>query len=277
MLLPRRDFLQVVAASGTSTVLPHLGRRAAGRSIEAIAFDAFPVLDPRDIVGRLETLAPGRGAEFDRAWRARQFQYLWLRTTGARYADFERCTADALQVTATSLGIPLSPAARDALMGLYRTLPAWPDAVAALRRLRASGLRLAFCSNLAPAMLAGSMRHNGLDAVMEPPISTHAARTFKPDPRAYRLAEDAFGVRRDRILFVAFAAWDVAGASWFGFPTYWVNRAGAPAEALDGAPDGTGRSLDDLVAYVEALGDPDPSRRAGPAAASRTPLPGARP
>ena len=49
---------------------------------------------------------------------------------------------------------------------------------------------------------------------------------------------------------VGFAGWDVAGAKWFGYPAFWVNRLGAAAEELGVEPDGVGRGLDDLVAFV---------------------------
>jgi 2-haloacid dehalogenase len=56
---------------------------------------------------------------------------------------------------------------------------------------------------------------------------------------------------REQILFVAFAGWDAAGAKWFGYPTFWLNRAGAPSEQLSVDEDGTGSSMTDLVAFVE--------------------------
>ena len=51
-------------------------------------------------------------------------------------------------------------------------------------------------------------------------LGTDEARTFKPDPRAYQLGVDALKVKREEILFVAFAGWDAAGAKLFGYPTY---------------------------------------------------------
>jgi len=36
----------------------------------------------------------------------------------------------------------------------------------------------------------------------------------------------------------------VAGAKWFGYPTFWVDRAGSPGEELGVTPDGTGKSLE---------------------------------
>ena len=53
-----------------------------------------------------------------------------------------------------------------------------------------------------------------------------------------------------RILFVTSNGWDAAGASWYGFTTFWINRSGQPLEALDVAPTATGRTMDDVVAYL---------------------------
>ena len=50
----------------------------------------------------------------------------------------------------------------------------------------------------------------------------------------------------------AFAGWDVVGAKWFGYPTFWVNRADAAGEELAVMPDGVGSGLGDLVKFVVA-------------------------
>ncbi|XXY46335.1 hypothetical protein WME91_40680 [Sorangium sp. So ce269] len=66
------------------------------------------------------------------------------------------------------------------------------------------------------------------------------------------MALDAFRLERDEIVFVPFAGWDAAGARWFGYPTFWVNRLGLPAEELGVSADATGASLADLVEFVTA-------------------------
>ena len=34
--------------------------------------------------------------------------------------------------------------------------------------------------------------------------------------------------------------WDVAGATWFGYTTFWINRRALPAEELGVTPRGAG-------------------------------------
>ncbi|QEH33405.1 Haloacetate dehalogenase H-2 [Aquisphaera giovannonii] len=251
MSIHRRVCIQRMAGGLAAGTLdgPAFGRRERGR-IKAIAFDAFPVLDPRPVSALAESLFPGRGEALSAAWRIRQFEYQWLRLIGGKYEDFLKATDASLAFAARSLGLVLTGEKRRRLTGAFLELRAWPDAAGALKALREDGVRLAFLSNATPAILRAGVEKSGLAGVFEHVLSTDAIRSYKPDPRAYRMAQDAFRLPREEVLFAAFAGWDVAGAKWFGYPVFWVNRLGAPMEELGEEPDGAGRGLDDLVAFV---------------------------
>jgi len=240
----RRDFLSLGMA------LAHV-RKAAGASgkIRAVAFDAFPILDPRPVFSLVEELCPGRGAEIGNLWRTRQFEYCWLRTMSGRYADFWQVTRDALVFAANALKIELTPEKRACLMQAYMELRCWPDVPAALGRLKEAGIGVAFLSNMTAKMLEAGIRNSRLDGVFDRVLSTDRVRAYKPDPRAYQMGLDAFGLHRQQVLFSAFAGWDVAGAKAFGYPVFWVNRQNQPAEELGAAADGSG-GLSDLAAFV---------------------------
>ena len=94
------------------------------------------------------------------------------------------------------------------------------------------------------------IKNAGLDGVFAHVLSTDQIRAYKPEPRAYQMALDALQLQREEILFVAFAGWDAAGAKWFGYPTFWVNRLHLPGEALGVTPDAMGRDLTDVVRFV---------------------------
>ena len=64
------------------------------------------------------------------------------------------------------------------------------------------------------------------------------------------MATSSFGLRKEQIVFAAFGGWDAVGATWFGFPTFWVNRGHSAADELGAVPDATGNDLNDLAAYV---------------------------
>lgn len=137
-------------------------------------------------------------------------------------------------------------------MGAYLGLKAWPDVLPVLRRFREAGLGCAFLSNFSPRMLTAAIMSAGLNGLISHAISTDEAQTYKPDPRAYQLGMDELQLPPGEILFVAFAAWDVTGARWFGYPTYWVNRLKQPVEELGAIADGMGSDLVDLEEFVFA-------------------------
>jgi 2-haloacid dehalogenase len=247
----RRDLLRSVIGLTGSLALAGSAAAAAGTSrFRAIAFDAFPIFDPRSIAARCEALLPGRGGELVQMWRIRQFEYTWLRTAAGRYADFERVTSESLAFATDALKLDLTAEKRDQLLQAHFELKTWPDVIPVLTRLKGAGLPLAFLSNFTPGMLSSCIKSAGVDGMFDAVLSTDSAQTYKPDPRAYALGEAALELPRERILFVAFAGWDAAGAKLFGYPTFWVNRFGLPSERFGPMPDATSTDLGALPAYI---------------------------
>jgi 2-haloacid dehalogenase len=251
MLFERRKLLALTVAFAGASLAPRRTTAASGPArYRAIAFDAFPIFDPRSVARLCEDLFPGRGREFIDLWRARQFEYTWLRVAANRYADFERVTEESLAFATDALKLDLTPEKREQLLKSHFALKAWPEVASALSKLKETGARLAILSNLTPNMLRGCVNTAGLDGMFEAILSTDAARTFKPDARAYQLGVDALNLPREEILFVAFAGWDAVGAKLFGYPTFWVNRLGLPPERFGARPDATGENLNDLLAFL---------------------------
>jgi 2-haloacid dehalogenase len=253
MQFNRREFLNLTAVSVAAGILSPaaLAGTAEPSKIKVIAFDAFPVFDPRPIFKLAGQLFPGQGADLSNAWRTRQFEYTWLRSLSRNYADFWQVTEDALVFSSKMLKLDLDVQKRTQLMQAYLELKPWPEAAGALAALKKSGFRLAFLSNFTPKMLHAAIQNSNLSGVFEHVISTDEAKIYKPAPAAYQLALDTFRVSREEILFVPFAGWDAAGAKWFGFETFWVNRLDLPVEELGVVPDAAGTSLNDLVNYLK--------------------------
>jgi len=247
MFLTRRSLINS-ATTGATTRLFLASTRVA--RYRAVALDAFAILDPRPIAARAEEVFPGKGSLLTDLWRARQFEYTWLRTITRTYVDFRQITEDSLAYAANALALDLSTEKKRRLLQCFWEFKAWPDALPALQRLKAAGVRLVFLSNFTTAMLTSAVRSCGLQGLLEPHLSTDRVRVFKPDPRAYHMAVDALNLRRDEIVFGAFAGWDAAGAKAFGYPTFWVNRMKQPVEELAFPPDAIGQSLDELARFV---------------------------
>lgn len=253
MNMNRREFLAAAAGGAAIGVLPFSGLAQLKNHLryKAVAFDAFPIFDPRPVFALTTELVPGKGEELVGLWRTRQFEYTWLRTLSGHYVDFPTVTRDALEFAAKSLKVELSPSTRLRLLDSYFQLKAWPDVVPALRRLKEAGLRLGFLSNFSHAMLATNIKSAGLDGYFEQLLSTDQVRAFKPDSRSYRMGVDAFGLAPGEIVFAAFAGWDAAGAKSFGYPTFWVNRQNGVEEELEVHPDAVG-GIDELANFVGA-------------------------
>ena len=253
----RRRFLSLVAGA---LVAGH-GRSASAAPpvrlrFKAVAFDAFAIFDPRPIAELTASLFAGRGAAIMDAWRTRQFEYQWIRALSGQYVDFLTTTEDSLRFVMRQMHLELREWQVQTLMAAYAHLRVWPDVPAALKMLRAARVRLVCLSNMTQPLLADRLSEAGLDGAFEAILSTDAIRSYKPNPKAYQMGVDALRLRSEEILFAAFAGWDVAGAKWFGYSTFWVNRAGAPMEELGVAADGAGADLNALVEFVV----PDASR-----------------
>lgn len=250
----------------------------------AIVFDAYGTLfDVHSVVAAAEQMFPGHGDALSQLWRAKQIEYTQLRTlsdtAGARYRPFWDITLDALRYAARRLNLALSGAGEKRLMDEYACLSAFPDVLPALRRLReprggdASGnafagrAGLAILSNGNPQMLDIAVKSAGMNGLFDHVLSVDAVRAYKPAPAAYALGTGAFGAAARDIVFVSSNGWDAAGAGWFGYTTFWINRQRLPAEELGVAPHGTGGGMAELVAFIEtAAADPRGRPRPGPGA-----------
>jgi 2-haloacid dehalogenase len=256
MIFNRREFVALATGGIAAGFLPSMPQVLADTSslksqIKAVAFDSFPIFDPRPVLVLAEQLFPGKGTDISNEWRTRQFEYTWLRVIAQRYVDFWQVTQESLEFAAEKLKLELSQDKRDQLMNAYLELKTWPDVISGLVSLKKSGFRLAFLSNLTPKMLDANIKNAGLSGLFEQVLSTDQKKTYKPDPRAYQLGVDALKLKREEILFVAFAGWDAAGAKLFGYPTFWVNRQKLPMEKMDATPDGMGDTLTQLVRFLE--------------------------
>jgi 2-haloacid dehalogenase len=219
--------------------------------IQAIAFDAYGTLfDVYSIRALAEKLFPGHGAALAELWRNKQIEYSLLRTLSSMYKPFWELTQDALVFSCNKLELQLTLDAQNKLMGQYAKLQPFPENLDVLQQLRAMGLKLAILSNGNTQMLDAVVQAAGMQGLFNHILSVDAVGKFKTAPEAYQLAPDVFGLSAKNILFVSSNCWDACGAHWFGYTTFWVNRADAPLEELGVKPDGTGTDMTTLLQFV---------------------------
>ena len=211
----------------------------------AIVFDVYGTLfDVHSVARRGEELYPGNGMALSQLWRTKQLEYTWLRSLMGRYEDFEAVTAAALRFACAALGLPWSAQSSAALMEQYVHLAPYPEVPAALAAL--TGHKLAILSNGSPSLLESLVRNTGLASHFSAVLSVDPLRIYKPHPTVYQLAVDRLGIEARDIAFISSNFWDAAGATAFGFRTFWINRSGAKPDELGLRPQAVLSSLDQL-------------------------------
>lgn len=228
--------------------------------ISAVVFDAYgTLLDVHSALGRVmaergaagDAVLPAEAAKaLSVLWRDKQLAYTWLRNSMRRHADFEQVTADALDHALEAVGLGGDGPLRAALLAAYRTLDPYPEVPDILAALRAMDLRLAVLSNGTPGMLADGLASAGIARHLDAVLSVEELGVYKPAPEVYALATRRFGVAAAEMLFLSSNGWDVHGAAAFGCRVVHVNRQGAAAERLPGAPVARIADLSALLGMV---------------------------
>ena len=215
------------------------------RASAYFVFDAFGTLfDVHSAVREHGAALGAVSGRLSEIWRAKQLEYTWINAGLNRHVSFRELTRQALLYALTVCELDETIAPR--LLAAYESLQPYLEVPDVLRQLKIQGARLAILSNGDPDMLEEIARNAGLNGMFDALISVEAAGTFKPDPRVYALATQAFGVSAGDITFLSSNRWDIAGAKAFGFKCIWVNRSGAPDEYPE-------LSADEVISNLSAL------------------------
>ena len=225
----------------------------------AALFDAYGTLfDVYSVSMLAEQLFPSQGDAIATLWRDKQIEYTRLVTTsdhGAHYQPFWTLTRQALTfaikrlVPVARTDWPAFEARATKLLNQYRHLSAYPENREVLQALKSRGVTTGILSNGDPEMLGIAVRSAGLDGLLDHVISVDPIRKFKTHPDAYAMGEQVTGLARSQIVFVSSNGWDALGATWYGYPTLWVNRQNLPFEELGTLPTRSGSSLRDVLAF----------------------------
>jgi 2-haloacid dehalogenase len=206
--------------------------------IRALVFDLYGTLcDVHSVAAACDAHFAGRGREISAVWRQKQLEYTWMRSLMDCYQDFEKATEDALVFACRQLELELPAQTHADLCDAYLKLSAFPEVPAALKELKAMGLKLAILSNGSARSIDAVVKHAGIAPSLDALISVDEVGVFKPHRRVYELAERRLQVPRSAILFVSSNSWDATGASYYGYATCWVNRANGCFEELGRRPD----------------------------------------
>ena len=185
-----------------------------------------------------------------RSWFSQMISSALVATVTGAYHPFGAHAMAALEMTAEQAGVELGDDDRQAVAAQLRQLPAHPEVVPALRRLRDAGLRLAALTNSTEEVATAQLEHAGLIDRFELVLSADTVRRLKPAPEPYRMAAERLGVAVGGVRLIAAHAWDVAGAARAGCATAFVARPGKVLDPLVERPEIIGA---DLAEVAEAI------------------------
>jgi 2-haloacid dehalogenase len=232
----RRRFLAGGLAAGVMPVLA--SRSSAGaqsgsgayKGVQVLVFDVFgTVVDWRgSVIAEGEALGRAKAlkldwAAFADAWRGgygpsmnrvRRGELPWTKLD-----LLHRMTLDQLLVQFKIDG--LTEAEKVHLNRVWHRLRPWPDAVAALTRLR-RGFVIAPLSNGNLSLLTNMAKFGGLpwDCI----LSVELVRHYKPDRETYLMPVEFFDLQPENVMMVAAHSGDLQAARALGLKTAYVHR-----------------------------------------------------
>lgn len=229
--------------------------------VRALLFDTFGTLvDWRGgMIAHLASWGETQGVRADwpglvDAWRADYPPSLDRVRTGKRaWANLDVLHRELFERLAPTFGIPpQSDETLNALAQFWHELPAWPDVVGGLTRLKSRYL-IAPLSNGHVALLVSLSKSLGLpwDMVFGADLFRH----YKPDPETYLGAAALFGCAPHEAIMVAAHPSDLAGAARYGLRTCHVSRPREYGEGRTVASAPATGSFDLMVGGLDELAD----------------------
>tara|TARA_R110001606_G_scaffold13234_7_gene57794 strand:+ start:14088 stop:14777 length:690 start_codon:yes stop_codon:yes gene_type:complete len=223
--------------------------------------DAAPIIvfDVNETLLDITTLEPLFDRLFGdvamlRTWFAELILYSQTMTLSGIYVPFGELAAGTLSMAGSNRDIAVSDADIAELKERLGNMPAHPDVVPALTRLRDAGFRLVTLTNSAGSPSPTPLEKAGIDRYFDRHFSVEAVQKFKPAPQTYQYVANELGVETAVLLMVACHLWDIVGAQAAGCKGAFItrpNNAILPAEGLP-VPDivvgGLGELADQLAA-----------------------------
>lgn len=215
------------------------------------------VFDVNETLLDLDHLCPlfddifGDGAVM-RDWFAQLILYSQTLTITGLRSDFGTLAVAVLRMIGEIRGVAITERHADALRRTMGTLPAHPDAEAALVHLRDRGFRLVTLTNSPPSGGGTALDRSGLAQYFEASFSVQPTNRFKPAPQTYQLVAEALAVPLSDLCLVACHVWDTIGMQALGGKGALVTHGVNAALVLPGVPQ-PDVTAPDLAGLAQAI------------------------
>lgn len=213
------------------------------------------VFDVNETLLDLNALDPLFEKVFGRAsirtlWFATVLRNSLVSTITGHYDDFGVIAGASLDMTARQNGLVLSDENRSVILGAIRSLPAHPDVVPGLDKLKSAGFRLFTLTNSPPQVVEAQMNNADLAGYFEKSFTVDALRMFKPAAQVYQMTARELGIPIEQIRLVAAHDWDVVGALNAGCAAAFIARPGKVLNPLLPQPEIIGPDLVDVAEKI---------------------------
>jgi 2-haloacid dehalogenase len=214
--------------------------------IDAVAFDVLETLLDLDPIGvRLEEV--GQPAAVLGPFFMRFQRDAMALTLAGDLADF---TATARQALRTETKQAMSEDEIAHVLEGFAKVPAFPDALPALRKLSEAEVTIGCLTVGDPDNTRSILDGAGLETYVDHVVTCDVVGVWKPAPDVYHYTAKALSCDLDRMALVAVHAWDCHGAKRAGALAGWCSRLeGEPGDVFQPA-DVRG---DDLVEVIDGL------------------------
>lgn len=187
-----------------------------------------------------------------REWFAQLILYSQTMTLSGLYTPFGELGIGTLRMVASIHGATIEDSDIDELKQRMGSMPAHPDVVPALTRLRDAGFRLVTLTNSASSSSPTPLERAGLGDFFEHFFSVESVGKFKPALATYRHVAQKMNVETSGLCLVACHLWDTIGAQAAGCRGALITRphnATLPAEKVP-TPDLVASDMADLTDQI---------------------------
>jgi 2-haloacid dehalogenase len=182
-----------------------------------------------------------------RQWFTELILYSEALALGGVYVPFTDIGSAVLKMVATTGGISTGAADRAELIEKFASMPAHPEVLGALRKLRHTGFRLFTLTNNTAEISWRQLERAGLLDAFERRFSVEDVRRHKPAPEVYASVARAMQTRSSRICLVACHVWDTLGAVAAGWEATLILRPGNALLDVGPQPQMTGADLNEVA------------------------------
>jgi 2-haloacid dehalogenase len=182
-----------------------------------------------------------------RRWFAELILYSEALTLAGIYVPFTDIGGAVLNMVATTAGISISAADRAELTEKFASMPAHPEVLDALAKLKRAGFRLCTLTNNTAEISGRQLKQAGLLDAFERRFSVDDVRRHKPAPEVYASVARALQTKPAEMCLVACHTWDTLGAVAAGWEAALVLRPGNALLDVGPQPQMTGMDLADVA------------------------------